>query len=268
MPNTTQPAAWKSFSELARSCLHITRRNWAVYKKDLVANISPSIADPAFLTVALGMGLGGYVASIKGHTYLEFLAPGLCVATALMTSFFETSYGFYVRLTYENVYKAMLTTPIGPTEIVLGEFLWVGLKGAAMSLVVAITLTALGLMKNPALLPIVALMGFGVGVSFGALGLIGSALVRNINQFQSIYSFVVSPLYFLSGIFYPLDEMPRAARFVVDLFPLSHGVRISQAAFWNQMDPSVLAVSFGALVLQSLVFGTVAMVLIRKKLIA
>jgi len=72
----------------------IVVRNWTVYKKDFLANISPTIADPSLIMVSLGLGLGPLVQSVGGRSYLEFLAPGLLASTALFTSFFESSYGF------------------------------------------------------------------------------------------------------------------------------------------------------------------------------
>ena len=81
-----------SFIESFKLCLHITHRNWTVYKKDLVANISPTVADPALILVSLGLGLGAYLTNIEGMSYMKFLAPGLTVATALFTSFFESSH--------------------------------------------------------------------------------------------------------------------------------------------------------------------------------
>ncbi|MFN9068817.1 MAG: ABC transporter permease, partial [Bdellovibrionales bacterium] len=145
----------------------VSHRNWTVYKKDFISNTSPTLADPALILVSLGLGLGGFVAEIQGRTYMEFLAPGLAVATALFTSFFESSYGFYVRMTYENVFKAMLTTPIGAAEVVLGELIWVGLKGALMAVGVSLVLAAFGLMSNLWLLPLTALVGFLVAVPCG-----------------------------------------------------------------------------------------------------
>lgn len=208
-------------------CLHITRRNWIVYKKDFVANISPTVADPALVMVALGLGLGPFVTDIDGKSYLQYLAPGLTVATALFTSFFESSYGFYVRMTYENVYKAMLTTPIGVNDVVTGELLWVGLKGAVMSLGVGIILALFGYMTNPLLLPLLALVGFLVAVPCGALGLLATSIVSNMNQFQTVYSFLIAPLYFLSGIFFPIANMHVAVRGIAEFFPLIHGVRLA-----------------------------------------
>jgi lipooligosaccharide transport system permease protein len=213
---------------------HIVRRNWWVYRKDLIANISPTLADPAFMILSLGLGLGAFVAQVHGHTYLQFLAPGLAVSTAMFTAFFETSYGFYVRMTYENIFKAMLTTPIGIRELAVGEFIWVALKGALMVLCVTLVLAALGLFKNPALIIFSPLIGILVSLPLGAMGLLASCYVKNINQFQTVYSFIIAPIYFFSGIFFPVAQMPPAVQWLAKALPLYHGVLLSQSLFWNE----------------------------------
>lgn len=254
--------------ESLKLCFHITRRNWTVYKKDLIANISPTVADPAFIMVSLGLGLGVYLTDVEGMSYMQFLAPGLTVATALFTSFFESSYGFYVRMTFENVFKAMLTTPMGVKEIVLGEMIWVGLKGAVMALGVAVVLALFGMMADPWLMPLVTAVGFLVALPCGAMGLIATALVRNINQFQTVYSFIIAPLYFLSGIFFPIDQMAAPVRIAAEFFPLIHGVRLAQAIFWDRALGPTFAYHGGLLVLQSAILCTLAFVLIRRKLVS
>lgn len=248
-------------------CLHITRRNWMVYKKDLIANISPTVADPAFILVSLGLGLSAFLTNIEGMSYMEFLAPGLTVATALFTSFFETSYGFYVRMTFENVYKAMLTTPIGIKEVVIGEYIWTAVKGAIMALGVGIVLALFGLMKNPWLLPAVSIVGILVALPCGAIGLLATALVRNINQFQTVYSFLIAPLYFLSGIFFPIESMHPVVRITAEFFPLIHGVRIAQAIFWEKEVVAAFSYSGTILLVQSAVLCTLSYLKLRKKLI-
>lgn len=249
-------------------CMHITHRNWIVYKKDLVANISPTVADPALVLVSLGLGLGSFITNVEGMTYMQFLAPGLTVATALFTSFFESSYGFYVRMTFENVYKAMLTTPIGVKEIVMGEMIWVGLKGAVMAVGVAIVLALFGLMVNPWLIPALASVGFLVALPCGAMGLLSSALVNNMNQFQTVYSFLIAPLYFLSGIFFPISQMATPVRLLAECFPLIHGVRLAQALFWNKGIGEAFLHSGSILVLQSIILCVFAYHKIEKKLVS
>jgi len=255
------------FSEFFKLCFHITHRNWIVFKKDFIANISPTVADPALIMVSLGLGLGSYVTNVDGMTYMQFLAPGLTIATALFTSFFESSYGFYVRMTFENVFKAMLTTPMGVTEIVVGEMIWVGLKGAVMAVGVGVVLALFGLMQNPWLIPLLSVVGFIVAIPCGAMGLLSSAMVRNINQFQTVYSFVIAPLYFLSGIFFPIEEMAPAVRTLADFFPLIHGVRMAQAIFWQKEILSTFVIHGGILVVQSLVICAIAFNRIQKRLV-
>jgi lipooligosaccharide transport system permease protein len=245
----------------------ITVRNWLVYKQDLVANTSPTIADPALIMVSLGLGLGSFLADVEGMTYMQFLAPGLTIATALFTSFFESSYGFYVRMTFENIFKAMLTTPMSVRDIVLGELVWVGLKGFIMALGVGVALALFGFMKNPWLLPFVGVIGFAVAVPCGAIGLIASATVSNINQFQTVYSFIIAPLFYLSGIFFPITNMASALRIFADIFPVSHGVLLAQAVFWEKGILDAVAYSAPLLVLQAIVLSVGAYKLVHRKLI-
>lgn len=253
--------------ESLKLCFYITLRNWTVYRKDLIANISPTVADPAFIMVSLGLGLGSYLTNVEGMTYMQYLAPGLTVATALFTSFFESSYGFFVRMTYENVFKAMLTTPIGVREVVIGEMIWVGLKGAVMALCVAIVLSVFGLVSNPLMIPLVAFVGFLVALPCGAMGLLATALVNNINQFQTVYSFIIAPLYFLSGIFFPIAQMSMPVRIVAEFFPLIHGVKLAQAIFWNKGIADAFLWNGSILVIQSVVLCGLAYAKIRKKLV-
>ncbi len=210
----------------------VAMRHWDVYRQNFLANISPTVSDPLFIVIALGVGLGAYVTEVDGRTYLTYIAAGLTVATALWTAFFETSYGFFIRHTYEGVYHAMLTTPIGPREIILGEYMWVAMKGAGMAGGVTVVLLLCGVVE-PRLAWTVPLTGALVALACGGIGFIASAMVKNINQFQTVYALVMNPLFFFSGIFFPLEDTPRAVQVICYASPLYHGVRLGQTALWN-----------------------------------
>lgn len=255
----------RNFPNLALSW-HIVRRNWWVYRKDFIANISPTIADPLLFLLSLGVGLGAMVSQVDGHSYVEFLAPALTVSTALFTAFFETSYGFYVRMTFENVFKAMLTTPIGVGEVIVGEYIWVALKGAIMVFGVSLVLLAFGLFKNPLLLPLTVLIGILVALPCGAMGLLATSFVKNINQFQTVYSFIISPLFFMSGLFFPLDQMPQILQWIALALPLAHGVEVARAVFWNENVGQSFLIHGSILVLYSIVLCWLGFNRIRRKL--
>lgn len=244
---------------------HVVVRNWVVYRKDFLANISPTLADPALMMTALGFGLSPFIGQIDGLSYAQFLAPGLLATTALFTAFFECSYGFYVRMTFESVFKAMLTTPIGVREVVMGEFLWVFIRAGIMGGGVGLVLAVMGLLPNPwsvLLFPFIA--GF-LALPCGAIGLLAAARVRNINQFQTVYSFIIAPIYFLSGVFFPLAEK-SVLWFVAQLSPFYHGVRLLQMCAWGRWTVTEVLLQAGILLGFTLVLGLWASRQIQAKL--
>jgi lipooligosaccharide transport system permease protein len=246
---------------------HIVVRNWAVYKKDFIANVSPTVADPALTLFALGLGLSPFIQQVEGLSYAAYLAPGLVATTAFFTAYFETSYGFYVRMTFESVFKAMLTTPIGVKEIILGEFLWVFLKGTLMAAGVGLVLALLGLVPNWESLFVVPFLGGWLALPMGALGLVASGYVRNMNQFQTVYSFLIAPMYFLSGVFFPLSGRPIVEK-IMWVSPFTHGVSLLQMAMWGRYEAKPFLLHAGAMAAFTLVLGFWAYRRMRTKLIA
>lgn len=210
-------------------------RNWTVYRKDFLANISPTLADPALILASLGMGLSGFVGQINGMSYAQFLAPGMIATTALFTAFFESSYGFYVRMTFESVFKAMLTTPIGVNEVVAGEFMWVFVRAGLMGLGVTLVLLLLGLLPNPWAILICPFMAGALAMPCAAIGLLAAAWVRNINQFQTVYSFLIAPIFYLSGVFFPIPSGSVLGT-LVQVSPFYHGVKLIQFTVWGHVD--------------------------------
>jgi len=248
-----------------RLAWHVVVRNWTVYRKDFLANISPTLADPALMMASLGMGLSPFIGQIEGHSYAQYLAPGMVATTALFTAFFECSYGFYVRMTFESIYKAMLTTPIGVREVVTGEFLWVFIRAGLMGGGVGLVLAVMGLLPNPWAVLIFPFIAGGLSVPCGAIGLIAAAQVRNINQFQTVYSFLIAPIYFLSGVFFPLTDRPVLGA-VVQLSPFYHGVRLLQLSAWGDGSLGQVAYHIGILLIFTFVLGAFAYRRIWKKL--
>ena len=255
-------------TESLKLVLSIVVRNWTVYRKNLIANISPTVSDPSLIMLSLGLGLGPYLKELDGRSYLAFLAPGLLASTALFTSFFEASYGFFVRMTFENVFKAMLTTPIGPREIVLGELTWNFLKGAFMAAGVGIFLSFFGLTPGFFSLFFAAIIGGLIALPLASIGLLAACKVKNIDQFQSVYSFLIAPLYFISGTFFPLAGLPNSLQNLIQLSPFAHGVSLMQLLFWQEISFRAVVWHGGILLLYSVALGGLAMGAVRRKLIS
>jgi len=241
--------------ESLKLSLLITRKHWAVYRKSFFSNILPTVTDPIFYLFSIGMGVGAYVIELGGHEYVSYIAPGLIASAALWTSFFETSYNFYIRLSYDGSYKAMMTTPIGPKEIIFGELLWVGIKGAGMCLGVCLVVFALLRQFDVIFLFSITLLGALLGFTCGALGLLATSFVKNINQFQTIYALLISPLFFFSGTFFPIKDLSPLAQKLALLNPLYYGIEIAQALYWKKDIADTLSLFLPLLILSGLVLG-------------
>jgi lipooligosaccharide transport system permease protein len=173
-----------------------------------------------------------------------------------------------VRLTFESVFKAMLTTPIGPREVLFGEFLWVFLKGALMAFGVGLVLALFGLVPNWHSILLFPLIGGALAVPCGAMGLVATAYVRNINQFQTVYSFLIAPIYFLSGTFFPIQNVHPVLGWLVQVSPFYHGVRLMQMSAWGRGSVAEVSYHLGALLLFTLLLGLWAIRGIRGKLVS
>lgn len=244
----------------------ITVRHWKVYRKYLWSNILPTVIEPCFFILALGVGMSMFVSEIDGLTYPTFMGPGLAMSAAMFTAFFESSYGFYVRLTMDGIYKAMFTTPIGPREVIWGELIWVSLKGGVMATVVSLIFILFGFLQFTPLLLGVLIVGFVVGAGCGAMGLISSSLIKNISQFQTVYALAISPLFFFSGNLFPMSKMPQAFQAVAHVSPLYHGVILGQQLLWERLDPATFAMHFIELLVLTAILIYIAYRMVYRKL--
>jgi lipooligosaccharide transport system permease protein len=110
------------------------------------------------------------------------------------------------------------------------------------------------------------LIGGVLAIPCGAIGLLAAAYVRNINQFQTVYSFLIAPIYFISGVFFPLDDRPILGA-IVQASPFFHGVSLLQIAAWNKFSPERICYHVGILLAFAVFLGLWSLVQIRKKLI-
>ena len=137
-----------------------------------------------------------------------------------------------------------------------------------MALGVALFLFAFGLAPDASTLLGASLLGGIIALPCAALGLLASTFVKNMNQFQSVYSFVIAPMFYLSGIFFPTDPMPKTFQVLVQLSPFTHGVKLMQLLFWKQMTLETLVYHGGILVVFSVGLGLWSNSRVRAQLIS
>ena len=211
--------------------LSVWWRNASMYRRTWKANILPNFFEPVFYLAAIGVGVGAYIQEMGGTSYARFLAPGLICVAAMNGASFEVTYNVFVRLTWEKTYDAMLTAPIEPDDVLLGEVLWAltrsAIYGGAFFLVVA----AFGYAPLPrALLALPAIPL--AGLLFAALGIAFSLRATKIDFLSFYFTLFLTPLFLFSDVFFPIKERLSGPWLVVaEALPLLHPVRAARAAF-------------------------------------
>lgn len=203
-------------------------RHVRVYARNIISNGLPPFLEPLVFLVGIGMGLGAYLNMMEGVPFLEYLATGLLMTTAMFTSAFECSFGTFIRLEFEKAYDGMLAAPITVWDLLIGEILWAGTKGFFFTLAVLAVIYGFGIL--PFGLSIVSpVIGFFTGAMFAALSLLVTSFVKSINHFNFYFSGFISPMFFFAGVVFPVTNLPVIVRPISEALPLTHAVRLTRA---------------------------------------
>jgi lipooligosaccharide transport system permease protein len=224
-----------------------------VYTRNLVSNGLPPFLEPLIFLMGIGIGLGRYIDAMNGIPYLIFLAAALPVTSAMFTSSYECTFGTFVRLEFQRCYDGMVAAPVTIRDLFVAELLWAGSKGLFFSACVVAVMSLFGAIPMPMGLLAVP-VGFLTGAMFGALALLVTSAVRNINHFNFYFTGFLSPMFFFSGTVFPLERLPTFVRPVAEIFPLTHAVRLSRSLIISRLSPALL-LDLGFLVAVTLLAG-------------
>lgn len=211
------------FPEVHGGALKVWSRNYLYFKKTFMVSVFWVIIEPMVYLGAIGFGLGAFVNNMGGMSYVEFFFPAMLCTTAMMVSFFESTYGAYTKLTHQKTYSTIMLTRIGPSEIVIGELLWAASKGFFGVLGVTLVSSLFGLIDTYRIflvLPVLFLLSW----LFSCIGMFMTSIAKNYDSFIYSTSGLIVPMSLLSGTYFPLDQLPSGIKYIAYFFPLTHAV--------------------------------------------
>jgi lipooligosaccharide transport system permease protein len=202
------------------------------YKRTWRGSVISTVLFPVLFLASMGVGLGTLVDSsasrgVEGHSYLVFLAPGLLAATAMQTGVAESSYPVMGAIKWVRTYHAMLATPLGVLDVLVGHLLYIAARVLFGSAVFLAVMAAFGAVDGP--LGLLAVPGaLLTGMAFATPVVAIAAVTENDVNFAFIMRFVVTPLFLFGGVFYPVTQLPPVLEQLAYLTPLWHGVALSR----------------------------------------
>ena len=231
--------------------LRVVEREALVYARLWRGIAFSTFVQPALYLAAMGVGLGGLVrahtGTVDGLTYLDFIAPGLLVASAMQLAASESMWPVLGGAKWMRQFHGVVATPIGPGELYGGFVLAIALRamlGAVAFLFIAALLGAV-----PSAWGVLAVPAAGLcSAAFSALLAAYSIRVDSDAPFPVIMRLGVLPLFLFSGTFFPISQLPSGLRPLAVLSPLWHGVELARAATTGHFDAAPAAAHIAVLV--------------------
>lgn len=200
----------------------------AAYRRSWRGTIVTSVLNPVFYLAALGIGLGTLVdrsGNGLGVEYVDFVAPGLLAATAMQVAAGESSWPVVGAIKWTRAYIAMLATPLGTRDVLLGHQLFIATRVLTSCTIYLLAIAAFGALRSPLAvlaLPAALLVGTAFALPIAAL----AAQLKSDVQLNSLFRFGIVPMFLFSGTFFPVSRLPALLETLAYATPLWHGVEL------------------------------------------
>ncbi|WP_067047117.1 ABC transporter permease [Methanofollis ethanolicus] len=207
----------------------VWRRNLDVFVKTWKVNLLVPALEPVLYLLALGFGVGYYIAEVDGVPYIRFIAPALVAVSVMNASFFECTYGSYVRMYYQKTFDAVIATPVSLEEVIAGEILWGATRSVISASLILPVLVLFGVADLPSSLLLVP-FAFPAGLLFASIGMCFTAVIPNIESINYPAFLFITPMFLFSGTFFPLSLLPAPLQaLALAALPLTHVVNVCRA---------------------------------------
>jgi lipooligosaccharide transport system permease protein len=225
---SSAPRIWRKPDVRLQSAIRLWQRNASIYRRTYKMNLLPNFFEPVFYLLAMGLGLGRYLSTIKGVDYIDYIAPGLVAVAAMYGTSFEVTFNCFVKMQFGHVYEAATSTPLSIEDVGLGELLWGTTRSLIYGVVFLAITAAFGIVHSwlAVFAPLAVAM---IGLMFSVIGLSFTSIIPQIDFFTYYWTLFITPMFLFSGIFFPLDRLPEWVQVLAWFMPLHQGVNLLRA---------------------------------------
>lgn len=208
------------------------RRFLAVWGQTLLA---PLVTAGLFLAV-FALAMGPARGEVMGVPFIHFLAPGILMMTVIQNAFANTSSSVVIAKVQGNIVDTLMP-PLAPFELVLGYVAGGVARGLFVALpIAAVMVVFLGMgVAHPLWTLVFVLLG---SVLMGALGLVAAIFANKFDQLAAITNFIITPLSFLSGTFYSVQDLPPLMQTLTHWNPIFYLIDGARYGFLGVSDSS------------------------------
>ena len=236
LPAQTRPNHWRA-PGLSLRWWPVFQRNFLVWQKLAIPSVMGNIADPLIALVAFGYGLGALVGTVQLNgtavPYIIYLGGGYICTSAMNAASFEALYSAFSRMHVQKTWDGIMNAPVNLDNILFAEMLWAAFKSLVTAVAILGVMLLLGISHSPKLLAALPVLLL-VGITFSCIALVFNALAQGYEFFTYYFTLFMTPMMFLSGVFFPREQLPGPVRIASDWLPLTNAVELVRPLFLDQ----------------------------------
>ncbi len=207
----------------------VWRRNYLAWRKAALISLLGNLADPMMYLFGLGFGVGIMIGHIDGTPYIAFLAAGMVATSAMTSATFETIYAAFARMQVQRMWEAVLCTQLTIGDVILGELAWAATKALLAGSAVMVVAATLGYAAFSSIVSVIPVV-FLTGLAFASVAMVLVAIAPSYDYFVFYQTLVLTPMLFLSGVVFPVGQLPGALQDLAQFLPLAHSVELIRPA--------------------------------------
>ena len=197
-------------------------KEWKVFANRFISTTLGAIVGPLLYLIAFGWGLGDAV-TVQGLSYTAFVIPGIVALNSMTVSYSWVANDINLARIYAKTFEAVMVAPVSMSTYTINRVLASALRGLYSAALIILLAWVLGVRP---LLDWYFCLVLGLNcLVFAAIGFIVGCKVDSHADMAKISNFVITPMSFLCGTFFPLDKLPSLLRFLFELLPLTQAVQ-------------------------------------------
>ncbi len=228
-----------------------------VYTQTIVA---PMVTTLLFYAV-FALAFGGLQREIGGMPYMDFLAPGLIMMTMVQNAFANTSSSIVIAKVQGNIVDVLMP-PLSPGELFTGYIAGGVIRGLLVGIATAAVVYFFVDLHIHSLWMIVAFAALGT-MLLSSIGLAAGIWSEKFDHIAAVTNFIVTPMTFLSGTFYSVEQLPGIWRDIAHYNPFFYMIDGFRAGFIGHADGNVW-VGLCVLVVANIAIAALTLVMLKK----
>lgn len=230
------------------------------YYKNFLYYTLRNLITPTLYILVIGMGLGSMVHMSDDISYIQFLIPGILMMTIAQVTHHHFSFEVWAAKNYEKYLETLtMIAPIRPSEAVIG-YLLAGVMIAIFTVISFLIPIYIFFRSTLISLPLLLLFTLGLGILFSATGFVTGIYFDDAHHLNIANSFIIIPLSFLCGVFFPLDLYPEPIRFLIELVPLTQAIE-------GLRGNAILLLQIGYVWITAVIAAIMAILVFKRKMI-